>query len=101
MHFPGYSLFLNNEAPLRGFFMIMRLMRKYFGYWVFAILLVVLSIGLVSGGLKMGGNQDAVAVVNGEAIKYERYASIVHNVEEDKRNRKGKEPSDLELAKLR
>ena len=43
--------------------MIMRLMRKYFGYWVFAILLVTLSIGLVSGGMQKYGHEDARPVL--------------------------------------
>jgi len=81
--------------------MIMRLMRKYFGYWVFAILLVTLSIGLVSGGMQKYGHSDAIAVVNGESIKYDRFAALVQASTEDERNRKGKELSDLDLAKLR
>ena len=81
--------------------MIMRLMRKYFGYWVFAILLVVLSIGLVSGGLSRGGHQDAIAVVNGDSVPYARYSTIIRSAEDEERSRKGKDLSDFDLAKLR
>lgn len=81
--------------------MIMRLMRKYFGYWVFAILLVTLSIGLVSGGMQKYGNSDSIMVVNGEGIKYDRFAALLQSATEDERSRKGHELSDLDLAKLR
>jgi peptidyl-prolyl cis-trans isomerase D len=81
--------------------MIMRLMRKYFGYWVFAFLLVTLSIGLVSGGLSISGNQDAIAVVGGESIKYDHYATLLRNAEEGERSRRGRELSEKDLAKLR
>src|SRR5580692_4275343 len=81
--------------------MIMRLMRKYFGYWVFAILLVTLSIGLVSGGLQKYGHSDAIAVVNGDDIKYDRFSKVMQSAEEDERGRKGRDLSEIELYKLR
>jgi peptidyl-prolyl cis-trans isomerase D len=81
--------------------MIMRIMRKYFGYWVFALLLLTLSIGLVSGGLQGIGHRDAIAVVNGEGIPYEHFSDLVRSVEEQERASRGKDLSDAELSKLR
>jgi peptidyl-prolyl cis-trans isomerase D len=81
--------------------MIMKLMRQKFHLWVFWILTVVLAVGLVLPGIQMASNRDAVAVVDGEPIKLDRYEKAVSQALEEERNRSGGELSEDDSTRVR
>ena len=81
--------------------MIMKLMRQKFQLWVFWLLTVVLAVGLVLPGIQLASNRDAVAVVDGEAIKMDRFEKEVSQAVDSERERLGGELSDADSARLR